>query len=103
MGLAECAEAVGQVFNVGSTHEVTILELARSVLRLVGAQRNGNSDVANTDDGDKQVVLVPYDQAYETGFEDMQRRVPDITKIKRTIDWEPTIPLEQTLRRIIES
>lgn len=46
-------------------------------------------------------MLVPYDEGYEAGFEDMRRRVPDISEIKATIGWEPQVPLEETLRRVI--
>jgi len=77
------------VYNIGSTEEITILDLARRILTLAGR------DPADT-------VLVPYDQAYEPGFEDMRRRVPDITKIKRTVGWAPTISLDETLRQVIE-
>lgn len=90
--LAETEAAVGQVFNVGSTEEVTILELAQRTLALVHA-----SDAARD-----QVALVPYAQAYTAGFEDMLRRVPDISKIRRTVGWQPTIPLDETLQQVIE-
>lgn len=90
--LAETEAAVGQVFNVGSTEEVTILELAQRTLVLVHA-----SDAARD-----QVALVPYAQAYTAGFEDMLRRVPDISKIRRTVGWQPTIPLDETLQQVIE-
>ena len=44
---------------------------------------------------------IPYDDAYEPGFEDMRRRVPDVTKVRRLIGWEPRVPLEETLRQVI--
>ncbi len=98
--LAECPEAVGQVFNVGSGDEVTMLELARRVLaavdRLTGRPGSGI-------DGDAQRIrFIPYEDAYAAGFEDMPRRVPDIRKIKAATGWEPTIPLEETLERVIK-
>jgi UDP-glucose 4-epimerase len=93
-GLAAADEAVGQVFNVGSTEEVTILELARRALTLAA----GGDDAGWRD----RVTLVPYAQAYATGFEDMVRRVPDISKIRHAIGWHPTIPLDETLRQVIE-
>jgi UDP-glucose 4-epimerase len=96
IGLSECEEAVGQIFNVGTTREVTIHELALKVLEMVG--RNGSGDAAGPG-----VAFLSYEQAYEQGFEDMQRRVPDIAKIKAAIGWEPTISLEETLRRVIRS
>ena len=73
---------------MGSTEEITILDLARQVL-------------AHSGGDPARVQLIPYDQAYESGFEDMQRRVPDIRKIGHTIGWTPTIPLAETLDEII--
>jgi UDP-glucose 4-epimerase len=87
VALAECEAAVGQVFNIGTQEEITILELAHRVRERVGS--------------DSEIVLVPYNEAYETGFEDMQRRVPDTEKIKRVIGWEPQISLDETLDEII--
>jgi UDP-glucose 4-epimerase len=85
--LATCDAAVGQVFNIGSNEEVTIRELAERVKARTGST--------------SEVVLIPYDQAYEVGFEDMRRRVPDISKIKRVIGWEPTTPLDVTIDQIV--
>ena len=101
IGLAECPEAAGQVFNVGSDEEVTILGLARMVLETVDMLRPERRDAGEGTDG--RVVFVPYDEAYEPGFEDMRRRVPDTTKIRDTIGWEPVISLCDSLRRIAES
>lgn len=92
-GLAEADEAVGQVFNVGSTEEISILELAQRTLALV---HGGNGDAMRD-----QVTLVPYAEAYAAGFEDMLRRVPDISKIRQAIGWQPTIPLDETLRQVM--
>ena len=91
--LAEAPHAVGRVFNVGSTEEVSILDLARRTLALVRGQETGWRD---------QVILVPYAEAYAKGFEDMLRRVPDIGKIGEAIGWQPTIPLDETLRQVIQ-
>jgi UDP-glucose 4-epimerase len=88
VGLADCAGADGQVFNVGSTDEITILELARRVLALTGGR-------------EEQIAFVPYEEAYISGFEDMVRRVPDIGKIGRAIGWQPCVVLEETLRSVI--
>ncbi len=88
IALSQCPEAVGEVFNVGNTEEVTILELARHILNLV----TGNGD---------HIVFIPYDEAYEPGFEDMQRRVPDISKIRAFTDWEPRFALRETLQAVI--
>lgn len=93
IGLSECPEAVGKVFNVGSTHEVSILELARRILVLT------DSDKPVADD--RRIRFVPYERAYESGFEDTRRRVPDISRIGKTIGWYPRVPLDETLRRVI--
>ncbi|MEP0763447.1 MAG: GDP-mannose 4,6-dehydratase [Chloroflexota bacterium] len=77
----------GEVFNVGSNEEVTIAELAERVKARTGSA--------------SEIVRVPYDQAYEVGFEDMRRRVPDISKINRAIGWAPSTPLVTTIDQII--
>jgi UDP-glucose 4-epimerase len=81
-------EAVGGVFNVGNTQEVSILQLAERVKALTGSS--------------SPIVSVPYDEAYEAGFEDMPRRVPDIGKIAALIGYQPRVDLDETLRRVIE-
>ncbi|HHB89679.1 MAG TPA: NAD-dependent epimerase/dehydratase family protein [Anaerolineae bacterium] len=80
-------EAVGQVFNVGSTEEVTILELAKRVKKLTGST--------------SPITFVPYEQAYAPGFEDMQRRVPDTTRIRAVTGWQPQYDLDTILKRVI--
>ena len=85
--LAAHPGAVGKVFNLGSTEEITILELAQRVLRLTGSA--------------SPIVMVPYDQAYEPGFEDMRRRVPDISRAADLIGYRPRHSLDDTLQRII--
>jgi UDP-glucose 4-epimerase len=85
--LMDHPEAVGQVFNIGSNEEVTIGELAEMVKVLT----HSRSDI----------VTVPYHQAYEAGFEDMPRRVPDISKITALVGFRPTMKLEGILRRVI--
>jgi UDP-glucose 4-epimerase len=90
-GLADLAvhpEAVGQVFNIGTTNEITILDLAKKVKEMTGSKA--------------EIVLVPYEKAYEEGFEDMPRRVPDISKIQELIGYKPSLTLEQTLQRVID-
>jgi UDP-glucose 4-epimerase len=87
IGLAESPQAVGEVFNIGSNQEITIYELAERVRAQTGSS--------------SEIVMVPYDQAYQPGFEDMRRRVPDIAKIKRIIGWEPVTPLDETIDQII--
>jgi UDP-glucose 4-epimerase len=86
--LAEVPAAVGQVFNIGSTEEVTIRELAARVIALTG--------------GNSEITYVPYDEAYAPGFEDMQRRVPSIERIHRLIGYAPRHTLHETLGRVIE-
>lgn len=88
MGLAGEPKAVGQVFNIGNGREITIAALAERVKRLTGS----TSDI----------VYIPYDQAYEAGFEDMPRRVPDITKINALVGYEPTVDLDEILHGVIE-
>jgi len=85
--LADHPDAVGQVFNVGSTEEVTMRQLAEKVLALTGSH--------------SEIVYVPYEQAYAPGFEDMRRRVPSLEKIHKLIGYEPIHNLEDTLRRVI--
>ena len=80
--------AVGGVFNIGNTEEVTIFQLAERVKALTGSA--------------SPIVTVPYDQAYEAGFEDMPRRVPDIGKIAALIGYQPQVGLDETLRLVIE-
>jgi UDP-glucose 4-epimerase len=87
-GLMDKDEAVGEVFNIGSNEEVSIMELARRVRELTGS--------------DSEIVTVPYDEAYEEGFEDMPRRVPDITKVNKMVGFRPTVTLEQILQSVIE-
>jgi len=88
IGLATQQEAVGQVYNVGNSEEITILELASKVKAMTRS--------------DSEVILVPYGQAYEEGFEDMQRRVPDLRKIGALLGYKPTVRLDEILRRVIE-
>lgn len=103
--LAESPQAVGEVFNIGSTEEVSILELAQRVLALVSARDadHGNAGPRTEGDGKERIVLVPYERAYESGFEDMQRRVPDISKIRSYVGWQPAHSLNGILNDVINS
>jgi UDP-glucose 4-epimerase len=89
MRLIEEPRSYGQVFNVGGREEATILELARRVVALTGSR--------------SEVQLVPYDVAFAgtEGFEDMRRRVPDLSKIRAFIGYEPAHDLDSILRRVI--
>jgi len=90
--LAQAPEAVGQVFNVGANDEITILDLARTVLAVV----NGQDELPPADD--PRLKFIPYEQAYTEGFEDMNRRVPDTRKIQQLTGWQP----QHDLRKILE-
>jgi nucleoside-diphosphate-sugar epimerase len=81
-------QAIGQVINLGNTHEVTIRALAERVRALAGSS--------------SPIKSVPYDEAYESGFEDMPRRVPDLTKARNMIGYEPKHGLDDILVQIIE-
>jgi UDP-glucose 4-epimerase len=86
--LAEAPSAVGEVFNVGNDREeVTILELAQRVKARSGSK--------------SKIVLVPYEKAYEEGFEDMQRRVPDLSKLRALTGYEPQVSLDEVLDRVV--
>jgi UDP-glucose 4-epimerase len=81
-------DAYGQVFNIGSQEEISILGLARLVKERLQSR--------------SEIVLVPYDEAYEAGFEDMQRRVPDIGKIRALVGFEPRTRLPEIIDRVAE-
>lgn len=88
MKLMDDEDAVGQVFNVGSNQEISIIDLAKKVKALAKS--------------DSEIVLVPYDEAYEEGFEDMPRRVPDISKINQQVGFKPARDLEGILLSVID-
>lgn len=79
--------AVGEVFNIGNPQEVSILALAERIKAMTGSQSD--------------IVLIPYEEAYDTGFEDMPRRVPSLEKIHALIGYEPTVDLDGILERVI--
>ena len=87
-GLAETDSAIGELYNIGSTEEISILQLAQRI--------RDRADSAS------EIQLVPYEQAYQqAGFEDFRRRVPSIDKIREAIGWQPTTPLDETIDQII--
>jgi len=87
--LAECGSAWGQVFNIGRDQEIAIDDLARRIVELTGSR--------------SAIVHVPYQEAYGAGFEDMRRRVPDVSKLRRCIGYAPDTDLDEALRQVIAS
>ena len=86
--LATNPRAVGEVFNIGNMGEVSIGDLAARVKQMAGSC--------------SPIHYIPYDQAYEAGFEDMPRRVPDISKIRALVGYEPKLQLDDIIRSVIE-
>jgi UDP-glucose 4-epimerase len=87
ISLTACPQAWGEVFNVGSEQEITILNLAELIISLSRSK--------------SEIQLIPYSQAYDVGFEDLRRRVPNTQKIRDLTGWKPEITLEQTLQEVI--
>ena len=81
-------KAVGEVFNIGHGKEITIYELAVLVKKITNSK--------------SEIVYIPYDKAYEEGFEDMQRRSPDISKINKLIGYKPTMDIKEILEKVVE-
>src|SRR6186713_3195303 len=79
--------AVGEVFNIGNNEEVSIHSLAERIKALTASS--------------SRIVLIPYDEAYDAGFEDMPRRVPDLRKIEALVGYRPTLSLDQILARVL--
>jgi len=79
-------QAVGQVFNIGNSEQISIMALAQKVIAVTGSK--------------SKIEKIAYEQAYPQGFEDMQRRVPDISKIDKILGWQPQINLEQIIKDI---
>jgi UDP-glucose 4-epimerase len=88
LALVNEPKAIGEVVNIGTTEEVTIRALAERVRELA--------------ESNSPIRIVPYDQAYESGFEDMPRRLPDLSKIKRLVNYEPRHSLDDILKHVIE-
>jgi len=86
--LSKNSRAYGQVFNIGSDEEITMLDLAKLVCEMTGNK--------------SEIVFIPYQQAYGEGFDDMQRRVPDLSKIKKLLGYEPKHDLRNILQDVIE-
>jgi UDP-glucose 4-epimerase len=79
-------KAIGEVFNVGNNQQISIMDLAKKVIAVTGSSSS--------------IEMVAYEKAYPAGFEDMERRVPDISKIERVLGWKPQIGLEQIIKDI---
>jgi UDP-glucose 4-epimerase len=88
VALPQYSQAVGQIYNIGSTEEVTILELAQRVKRFTKSH--------------SELQFIPYDEAYAKDFEDMRRRVPSIEKILQLTGWQPTKSLDEIIRQTVE-
>ena len=88
VGLMETPEAYGQVYNIGNNQEISILDLAKQVREVTNSK--------------SEIQFIPYEKAYEEGFEDMPRRIPDTAKIHKLIGWTPTIGLPQILADVVE-
>jgi len=89
IGLINCPKAIGETFNIGNTKEISIKDLAKKIKSMAGSS--------------SKIICLPYEKAYEKGFEDMQRRVPGLAKIKRFIGYTPKVNLEQLLTKTIKS
>jgi UDP-glucose 4-epimerase len=89
VALIDEPRAIGQVFNIGNGREISIRDLALRIKEMTGSR--------------SPIVTIPYDQAYEAGFEDMPRRVPDISKIRALVGYQPTVELDEILTRVIAS
>ena len=81
-------DAVGQVFNIGSQEEISIENLAKKIIEITKSK--------------SKLVYISYEKAYEEGFEDMQRRVPDTTKVKNLAGFKPTIDLDGIIKSVVE-
>lgn len=86
--LMKTPEATGRVFNIGSTNEVSIMDLAKTVIEMAGSR--------------SEIRKVPYESVYPVGFEDMERRLPDTTRIFETTGFRPETPLEKIISDVIE-
>jgi UDP-glucose 4-epimerase len=85
--LMETPAALGEIFNLGSDEEISILQLAQVVQKATGSTA--------------PITLVPYEQAYSPGFEDMQRRIPDLSKIRKAIGFRPEHNLEKIVADVV--
>ena len=89
LSLTNSKESIGEVFNIGGKGEITILDLAHLVIKTINSK--------------SEIIFTDYSNAYKVGYEDMHRRVPDVSKINKIIGWKPTINLETTIKDIYVS
>lgn len=89
IALTNHPQAIGDIFNIGSEEGISIADLAKKIKELTNSQ--------------SEIVFVPYEEAYEKGFEDMRYRVPNISKIRRLIGYSPRVKLDEMLKKIIEN
>jgi len=87
IGLSEDPRAIGEVFNIGHSKDISIFELAQFVKKVAGSR--------------SEISLIPHAEAYEEGFEDMQRRLPDISKIGALLGYKPTLDLGEIVERVV--
>ena len=88
VALEKHPEAVGNIYNIGNSREIRIADLAKLIKRISGST--------------SEIQFIPYDEAYESGFEDMDRRVPDLGKIHDLIGYSPTLEVEDIVMRVID-
>jgi UDP-glucose 4-epimerase len=86
ISIIDSEDTIGEVFNVGNNQQISIIDLAKKVIEITGSK--------------SEVIKIPYSHVYPEGFEDMQRRVPDISKIKQVLGWTPEINLDQIIKDI---
>jgi len=84
---ATAKSALGKVFNVGTTEETRIIDLARTIIRITGSK--------------SEILFLPYDKVFGKGFEDTTRRLPDMSRARALLDWEPTIKLQEGLPKTL--
>ncbi len=87
--LSSHPDSPGRVYNIGSTDEISILSLAEKIIKATGSH--------------SPIHLIPYDEAYSPGFEDMKRRVPDISRIHELVGWEPLVGIDEVIERVVTS
>ena len=86
--ISEHPEAVGQIFNIGTDEEISILDLAHLVREITQSKSD--------------ILLIPYDEAYEKGFEDMRKRIPDTRKVRDLVGFQPKVELKEMIQRVME-